>query len=44
LLSRVAYRGVEVAGSEVRGLLALLAGELRPGCSMTRLVDRLWPT
>jgi predicted ATPase/DNA-binding SARP family transcriptional activator len=43
LLSRVAYRGVEVAGSGMRGLLALLAGELRTGCSTTRLVEGLWP-
>lgn len=39
LLSRVAYRGVDVAGSGMRGLLALLAGELRTGCSTTRLVS-----
>jgi predicted ATPase/DNA-binding SARP family transcriptional activator len=43
LLSRVAYRGVAVAGSGMRSLLALLAGELRTGCSTTRLVEGLWP-
>ncbi|MEV6907870.1 BTAD domain-containing putative transcriptional regulator [Amycolatopsis sp. NPDC051071] len=43
LLSRVAYRDVEIAGSRPRGLLALLAGELRAGCSTGRLVDALWP-
>ncbi len=43
LLSRVAYRGVEVAGSGMRGLLALLAGDLRTGSSTARLVEGLWP-
>ncbi|MBP2326967.1 putative ATPase/DNA-binding SARP family transcriptional activator [Kibdelosporangium banguiense] len=43
LLSRVAFRGVEVVGANLRGLLALLAGELRMGCSTARLVDELWP-
>jgi predicted ATPase/DNA-binding SARP family transcriptional activator/tetratricopeptide (TPR) repeat protein len=43
LLSRVAYRDQEVAGPRLRGLLALLAGDLRTGCSSARLVDGLWP-
>ncbi|MEV5965405.1 BTAD domain-containing putative transcriptional regulator [Kribbella sp. NPDC051952] len=43
LLSQVAYRGTEIAGAGMRGLLALLAGELRGGCSTARLVEELWP-
>jgi predicted ATPase/DNA-binding SARP family transcriptional activator len=43
LLSRVSYRGLEITGSGRRGLLALLAGELRTGCSAARLVEALWP-
>jgi predicted ATPase/DNA-binding SARP family transcriptional activator len=43
LLSRVAYRDQEVTGPRLRGLLALLAGDLRTGCSAARLVDGLWP-
>ena len=43
LLSRVAYRGREITGPRLRGLLALLAGDLRAGCSTARLVDGLWP-
>ncbi|GLH96293.1 ATP-binding protein [Phytohabitans aurantiacus] len=43
LLDGVSYRGQEVAGQRMRGLLALLAGDLRTGCSTTRLVDGLWP-
>ena len=43
LLSRVSYRGVEITGPGPRGLLALLAGELRTGCSTARLVAGLWP-
>ncbi|MBX6358088.1 MAG: AfsR/SARP family transcriptional regulator, partial [Micromonosporaceae bacterium] len=43
LLSDVSYRGRHVAGRRLRGLLALLAGDLRTGCSTARLVDRLWP-
>src|SRR6266498_1409620 len=43
LLSRVAYRGQEIGGPRLRGLLALLAGDLRTGCSAARLVDGLWP-
>ncbi|GAA2648096.1 ATP-binding protein [Streptomyces vastus] len=42
LLPRVAYRGQEVTAPRLRGLLALLAGELRTGCSIDRLVDGLW--
>jgi hypothetical protein len=43
LLSRVAYRGREVAGPRPRGLLALLAGGLRTGAGTARLVEGLWP-
>jgi hypothetical protein len=43
LLSRVAYRGREVTGPRPRGLLALLAGDLRSGGSTARLVEGLWP-
>ncbi|EPD62515.1 hypothetical protein HMPREF1211_04149 [Streptomyces sp. HGB0020] len=42
LLSRVAYGGREITAPRLRGLLALLAGELRSGCSTARLVDGLW--
>jgi hypothetical protein len=46
LLSRVCFRGVEITGARLGGLLALLAGEPRTGCSTTpvggRLVDELW--
>ncbi|MFE0632562.1 ATP-binding protein [Streptomyces sp. NPDC058864] len=42
LLSRVAYRGREITAPRLRGLLALLAGELRAGCSTARLMDGLW--
>jgi predicted ATPase/DNA-binding SARP family transcriptional activator len=43
LLSRVAYRGQEITGPRLRGLLALLAGDLRRGCGTARLVEGLWP-
>src|SRR6266540_1897677 len=43
LLSRVAYRDQEISGPRLRGLLALLAGDLRTGCSAARLVEGLWP-
>ncbi|MGW6060496.1 ATP-binding protein [Streptomyces sp. NPDC055189] len=43
LLPRVAYRGQEVTAPRLRGLLALLAGEVRTGCSSERLVAGLWP-
>jgi predicted ATPase/DNA-binding SARP family transcriptional activator len=43
LLSRVAYRGEEVTSPRLRGLLALLAGDLRTGAGTARLVEGLWP-
>nr|WSY57326.1 AfsR/SARP family transcriptional regulator [Streptomyces sp. NBC_00886] len=43
LLPRVARRGQEVTAPRLRGLLALLAGALRTGCSTERLVEGLWP-
>jgi predicted ATPase/DNA-binding SARP family transcriptional activator len=43
LLPRVAYRDQEITGPRLRGLLALLAGDLRAGCGTTRLVEGLWP-
>jgi predicted ATPase/DNA-binding SARP family transcriptional activator len=43
LLSRVSYRGLEITGSRLQGLLALLAQEPHVGCSTSRLVDALWP-
>ncbi|MGH8792333.1 MAG: ATP-binding protein, partial [Stackebrandtia sp.] len=43
LLSRVAYRDQEITGPRLRGLLALLAGDLRTGCGSGRLVEGLWP-
>ena len=43
LLSRVSYRGREIAGARLHDLLALLAGELRTGWSNGRLIDGLWP-
>ncbi|MET0234109.1 MAG: BTAD domain-containing putative transcriptional regulator [Kibdelosporangium sp.] len=43
LLPRVAYRGQEINGPRLRGLFALLAGELRTGCSAARLMAGLWP-
>ncbi|MGW0865185.1 ATP-binding protein [Streptomyces sp. NPDC002611] len=43
LLPRVSYRGQEVTAPRLRGLLALLAGDLRTGCSTDRLVAGLWP-
>jgi predicted ATPase/DNA-binding SARP family transcriptional activator len=43
LLARVAYHGQELTSPRLRGLLALLAGDLRTGCSSTRLVNELWP-
>ncbi|WP_058043897.1 ATP-binding protein [Streptomyces roseifaciens] len=42
LLCRVSYRDQEVTAPRLRGLLALLAGELRTGCSTAFLVDGLW--
>ncbi|GHE10472.1 ATP-binding protein [Streptomyces alanosinicus] len=43
LLDRVAFRGREITAPRLRGLLALLAGDLRAGCSTGRLVEGLWP-
>jgi predicted ATPase/DNA-binding SARP family transcriptional activator len=43
LLSRVACRGREITSPRLRGFLALLAGDLRTGCSTARLVEGLWP-
>jgi len=43
LLPRVAFRGQEITAPRLRGLLALLAGDLRTGCSTERLVAGLWP-
>ncbi|MEW1773194.1 BTAD domain-containing putative transcriptional regulator [Streptomyces sp. NPDC086777] len=43
LLSRVACRGREITAPRLRGLLALLAADLRTGCSTGRLVEGLWP-
>ena len=43
LLSRVSYRGQEITGSRLQGLLALLAEDPHVGCSAARLTDALWP-
>jgi predicted ATPase len=43
LLPRVAYRGQEITSPRLRGLLALLAADLRTGCGTGRLVEGLWP-
>jgi predicted ATPase/DNA-binding SARP family transcriptional activator len=43
LLSRVSYGSLEITGSRLRGLLALLAEDPRAGCGAARLVDALWP-
>ena len=43
LLSRVSYRGEEITGARLRGLLALLADDLLSGCGISRLVEGLWP-
>jgi DNA-binding SARP family transcriptional activator len=43
LLPRVAYRGQEITSPRLRSLLALLAGDLRTGCSSSRLVEGIWP-
>ncbi|MFJ7077513.1 ATP-binding protein [Streptomyces sp. NPDC098781] len=42
LLSRVAWHGREITAPRLRGLLALLAQELRTGCGTGRLVEGLW--
>ena len=43
LLSQVSYRGQEITGPRMRGLLALLAADLRTGCSAAGLMEGLWP-
>ncbi len=43
LLSRVSYGSLEITGSRLQGLLALLAEDPHGGCSTSRLVDGLWP-
>ncbi|MET9773427.1 BTAD domain-containing putative transcriptional regulator [Streptomyces sp. NPDC006367] len=42
LLPRVSFRGKEITAPRLRGLLALLAEDLRTGCSVGRLVEGLW--
>ncbi|MBT2412376.1 AfsR/SARP family transcriptional regulator [Streptomyces sp. ISL-12] len=43
LLSEVRCRGREITAPRPRGLLALLADEVRAGCGTGRLVEGLWP-
>ncbi|QEU96696.1 AfsR/SARP family transcriptional regulator [Streptomyces kanamyceticus] len=43
LLARVAWHGQEITAPRLRGLLALLAGDVRTGCGTERLVQGLWP-
>jgi predicted ATPase/DNA-binding SARP family transcriptional activator len=43
LLSRVRCGRLEITGSRLQGLLALLAEDPHAGCSTSRLVDALWP-
>ncbi|WP_329119461.1 ATP-binding protein [Streptomyces sp. NBC_01465] len=43
LLPRVALRGQDVTAPRLRGLLALLADDVRAGCTTGRLVEGLWP-
>ncbi|MCG7203794.1 ATP-binding protein [Streptomyces arenae] len=43
LLPRVVCRGREITAPRLRGLLALLAADLRTGCSTGRLAAGLWP-
>ncbi|MCK2238945.1 MULTISPECIES: BTAD domain-containing putative transcriptional regulator [unclassified Crossiella] len=43
LLGRVSFRGNEITGPRIHGLLALLAGDLRSGRSVGSLVAGLWP-
>jgi predicted ATPase/DNA-binding SARP family transcriptional activator len=43
LLRRVSYGGLEITGSRLQGLLALLAEDPHLGCSTSLLVDGLWP-
>ncbi|WP_237774155.1 ATP-binding protein [Actinosynnema sp. ALI-1.44] len=43
LLPEVSFRGRRINGARMIGLLALLANDLRSGCTTARLVDGLWP-
>ncbi|MFE9296691.1 ATP-binding protein [Streptomyces niveus] len=43
LLSEVSYRGREITGPRLHGLLVLLADDLRAGRTSARLVADLWP-
>ncbi|HEV2377725.1 MAG TPA: BTAD domain-containing putative transcriptional regulator [Streptosporangiaceae bacterium] len=43
LLSRVSHGSLEITGSRLQGLLALLAEDPHVGCSTSRLVGALWP-
>ncbi len=43
LLSQVRYGGLEITGSRLQSLLALLAQDPHAGCSSSRLVEALWP-
>jgi predicted ATPase/DNA-binding SARP family transcriptional activator len=43
LLSGVRYGSLEITGSRLQDLLALLAEDPRVGCSTSRLVEALWP-
>ncbi|TCO50893.1 BTAD domain-containing putative transcriptional regulator [Actinocrispum wychmicini] len=43
LLARASHRGREITGARLCGLLALLANDLRAGCSAARLMEALWP-
>ncbi|WP_433384420.1 ATP-binding protein [Micromonospora sp. KLBMP9576] len=43
LLSRVTFRGREITGPRLRGLLALLADHFPGDCAASRLIDALWP-
>lgn len=43
VLSRVSYGSLEITGSRLQDLLALLAEDPHAGCSTPRLVDALWP-
>ena len=42
LLSGACFRGREIPGARLRGLIALLAGDLRTGCGTGRLIEALW--
>ena len=41
LLSQVRYGGLEITGSRLQSLLALLAQDPHAGCSSSRLVEAL---